>query len=134
MCFKAAAARLAVDDPTSHASATAVAGLSLGELSALVHAGALSFEDGLKARPSREWRHCDKNAPPSKSLGHMHDRVPAWQAAITGRGNSRVALLACNLSQNAEAITWRWCAPRWSRSAARARPCRRSTVSQIGRM
>ncbi len=46
----AAAARLAADDPAAGASASAAAGLSLGEYCALVHAGALSFEDGLQAR------------------------------------------------------------------------------------
>lgn len=44
----AAAERLKHEDPTKHAACTATAGLSLGEYSALVFAGALSFEDGLK--------------------------------------------------------------------------------------
>lgn len=44
----AAVERLKQDDPSAPAKASAAAGLSLGEYSALVFAGALSFKDGLK--------------------------------------------------------------------------------------
>ena len=54
VAVQAAAARLAADDPAAGASATAAAGLSLGEYCALVHAGALSFEDGLHVRARHE--------------------------------------------------------------------------------
>jgi [acyl-carrier-protein] S-malonyltransferase len=42
--------RLRATEPATVAAAGAVAGLSLGEYCALAFAGALSFEDGLKAR------------------------------------------------------------------------------------
>lgn len=44
----AAVERLRAADPGAVAAASACAGLSLGEYTALVFAGALSFEDGLK--------------------------------------------------------------------------------------
>ena len=44
----AAVEKLRVSDPAVVASASACAGLSLGEYAALVFAGVLSFEDGLK--------------------------------------------------------------------------------------
>jgi len=44
----AAAEQLRADNPDVVAGCSAVAGLSLGEYTALVFAGALSFEDGLK--------------------------------------------------------------------------------------
>ena len=44
----AAVEKLRQDDPEAVAGCSAAAGLSLGEYTALVFAGALSFEDGLK--------------------------------------------------------------------------------------
>lgn len=44
----AAVERLRADNPSAVAAAAAAAGLSLGEYTALVFAGAMSFEDGLK--------------------------------------------------------------------------------------
>ena len=46
----AAVEKLRAEDPGLVDSCSAAAGLSLGEYCALVFAGALSFEDGLKAR------------------------------------------------------------------------------------
>jgi [acyl-carrier-protein] S-malonyltransferase len=44
----AAVERLRAQDPAAVARCSAAAGLSLGEYTALVFAGAISFEDGLK--------------------------------------------------------------------------------------
>ena len=41
------------EDPTALSRCTAVAGLSLGEYSALVHAGAISFEDAVRVVGAR---------------------------------------------------------------------------------
>lgn len=46
----AAVEKLRAADPAAVESCSAVAGLSLGEYTALVFAGALSFEDGLRVR------------------------------------------------------------------------------------
>jgi [acyl-carrier-protein] S-malonyltransferase len=46
----AAVERLRAQDPALVNSCSACAGLSLGEYTALVFAGAMSFEDGLKVR------------------------------------------------------------------------------------
>ena len=46
----AAVERLRADNPAAVESCSATAGLSLGEYTALVFGGALSFEDGLKVR------------------------------------------------------------------------------------
>lgn len=40
--------KLRAEDPIALSRCTAVAGLSLGEYSALVHAGAISFEDAVR--------------------------------------------------------------------------------------
>jgi [acyl-carrier-protein] S-malonyltransferase len=48
----AAVERLRQDDPAAVNKASAAAGLSLGEYTALVFAGALSFKDGLKVGTS----------------------------------------------------------------------------------
>lgn len=48
----AAVEKLRQEDPEAVAGCSAAAGLSLGEYTALVFAGALSFEDGLKVRLS----------------------------------------------------------------------------------
>ena len=62
----AAVEKLRREDPALVASCSAAAGLSLGEYCALVFAGALSFEDGLKARhppllvPASTQCHADK--------------------------------------------------------------------------
>jgi [acyl-carrier-protein] S-malonyltransferase len=48
----AAVEKLRAEDPKLVDSCSAVAGLSLGEYCALVFAGALSFEDGLKVTAS----------------------------------------------------------------------------------
>ena len=46
----AAVEKLRAENPSAVDAASAVAGLSLGEYTALVFAGALSFEDALKVR------------------------------------------------------------------------------------
>ena len=49
----AAVEKLRAEDASAADSASAAAGLSLGEYTALVFAGALSFEDGLKVVKAR---------------------------------------------------------------------------------
>jgi [acyl-carrier-protein] S-malonyltransferase len=44
----AAVERLRIENPDSLQNCVACAGLSLGEFAALVHAGSLTFEDGLR--------------------------------------------------------------------------------------
>lgn len=48
----AAVERLRAENPGAVDGCSAVAGLSLGEYTALVFAGAMSFEDAIKVRPS----------------------------------------------------------------------------------
>jgi [acyl-carrier-protein] S-malonyltransferase len=45
---------VSLQDPLAFASCGAAAGLSLGEYSALVFAGAMSFEDGFKVRVAND--------------------------------------------------------------------------------
>lgn len=54
----AAAEKLRADNPEAVAGCSAVAGLSLGEYTALVFAGALSFDDGLKVCFQNPAGHC----------------------------------------------------------------------------
>jgi len=49
----AAVEKLRVDDPAAIANCAQCAGLSLGEYTALVFAGAMSFEDGLRVVKAR---------------------------------------------------------------------------------
>lgn len=52
MALRVHLALLSPQDPTAYVNCGAAAGLSLGEYSALVFAGAMSFEDGLKVGSS----------------------------------------------------------------------------------
>ena len=65
MAGLAAVERLRAQNPSAVDGCSACAGLSLGEYTALVFAGAMSFEDGLKV-----------GAPPAQRDASIHS--PGW--------------------------------------------------------
>lgn len=88
----AAVERLRSEEPAALASVSAAAGLSLGEYSALVFAGAMSFEDGLsvvKARAesmaaaaSVRWVFLPLAPPATPAAAGLSPRLPAVAEAV----------------------------------------------------
>jgi [acyl-carrier-protein] S-malonyltransferase len=95
----AALEQLKATDPTVFDSVTDTAGLSLGEYTALVFAGALSFRDGLKVVQARgRAMQAAADATPSgmvSILGPDVAEVEALVAEARGTGTLEVANLLC---------------------------------------
>jgi [acyl-carrier-protein] S-malonyltransferase len=95
----AALEQLRATQPDAEAGVTATAGLSLGEYSALVLAGALSFADGLRVVKARgEAMQAASDATPSAMtsvLGPDAAAVAELVAQTPGDGLLRVANLLC---------------------------------------
>jgi [acyl-carrier-protein] S-malonyltransferase len=95
----AALESLRTGDPAAEAACKATAGLSLGEYTALVFAGALDFADGLRLVQARgEAMQAAGDATPSAMvsvLGLERDKVEELCAAARGQGLMEVANLLC---------------------------------------
>ncbi|MCC6419354.1 MAG: ACP S-malonyltransferase [Gemmataceae bacterium] len=95
----AALESLRATEPTAEASCVAAAGLSLGEYTALVFAGALSFADGLRLVKRRgEAMQAAADATPSgmvSVLGLGQDKVEELCARVRPKGLIEVANLLC---------------------------------------
>lgn len=86
-------------EPEAVASVVATAGLSLGEYSALVFAGALSFEDGVKVVKARgEAMQAAATATPSGMLSILGLEVPDVESLVSearSKGVIEIANLLC---------------------------------------
>jgi [acyl-carrier-protein] S-malonyltransferase len=95
----AALERLRADEPDTEASCVAAAGLSLGEYTALVFAGAMSFVDGLRVVQRRgQAMQAASDATPSAMvsvLGLDSDKVEALCASARPKGTIEIANLLC---------------------------------------
>jgi [acyl-carrier-protein] S-malonyltransferase len=95
----AALERLKVDEPTATSECLAAAGLSLGEYTALVFAGAMSFAEGLKVVKRRgEAMQAAADATPSgmiSILGLEQARVEELCSAAGAFGTVQIANLLC---------------------------------------
>lgn len=91
-CSVAALAVLQETDPALADAADACAGLSLGEYTAMVHAGALSFEDGLRVVRER-----------GLAMQEAADRQPSGMVSILGLGEDEVQRL-CDEARQPEEI------------------------------
>ncbi len=95
----AALESLRASDPSAEASCVATAGLSLGEYTALVFAGALSFSDGVRLVKRRgEAMQAAADASPSAMvsvLGLDRDKVGELCARARSKGLIEVANLLC---------------------------------------
>jgi [acyl-carrier-protein] S-malonyltransferase len=95
----AALESLRLSDPAAEAACKATAGLSLGEYTALVFAGALDFADGLRlVRRRGEAMQAAADATPSgmvSVLGLERDKVEELCAAARPQGLMQVANLLC---------------------------------------
>ena len=102
VCSLAALESLKQSDPTAAESCSATAGLSLGEYTALVFAGAMTFADGLRVVQSRgEAMQAAADATPSSMLSILGMELPKigelvakvsesdrlWIANLLGPGN-----------------------------------------------
>ena len=92
-CSVAALAVLRETDPILADSAEACAGLSLGEYTAMVHAGALSFEDGLKIVRER-----------GLAMQAAADAQPSGMVSILGLGEEEVERLCDEARQPGEIL------------------------------
>jgi len=84
----AAVEKLRAENPVSVDGATAAAGLSLGEYSALCFAGALSFEDGVKLTKAR-----------GEAMQAAADATPSAMVSVIGLGKDVVADLCAAASE-----------------------------------
>jgi [acyl-carrier-protein] S-malonyltransferase len=95
----AALESLRAAEPTAEANCVATAGLSLGEYTALVFAGALTFAEGLRVVKCRgEAMQAASDATPSgmlSVLGLDPDKAEALCAAARAKGTVEVANLLC---------------------------------------
>jgi [acyl-carrier-protein] S-malonyltransferase len=95
----AALESLRVKEPSAIDSCSAAAGLSLGEYTALVFAGAMSFRDGLRVVQRRgEAMQAAADASPSgmvSVIGAERDQVEALCNAARGTGTLQVANILC---------------------------------------
>lgn len=99
VCSLAALEALRKTDPGPVESCAAAAGLSLGEYTALVFAGALSFRDGLRIVKRRgEAMQAAAQATPSGMVSVLtldREKVAELVAAARGAGHLEVANLLC---------------------------------------
>jgi [acyl-carrier-protein] S-malonyltransferase len=95
----AALESLKLSDPAAVATCTATAGLSLGEYTALVFAGALHFPDGLRLVQKRgEAMQAAADATPSSMVSVIGlDQAKVEELCVAGRGHGRleIANLLC---------------------------------------
>src|SRR5262249_43647860 len=95
----AALEELKANDPNTVAACHATAGLSLGEYTALVFAGALSFRDGLRVVPRRgEAMQAAADANPGSMVSVLmldHAKVEELCARARDSGTLRIANLLC---------------------------------------
>lgn len=95
----AAVEKLRAENPEAIASCAMAAGLSLGEYTALVFAGAMSFDDGLRVVKARgESMQAAADATPSAMvsvLGLDENQVEALCQEASARGLARIANYLC---------------------------------------
>ncbi len=93
VCSIAALTMLRDTDPVAAASAAGCAGLSLGEYSAMVYAGAMSFEDALRVVRER-----------GRAMQAAADSQPSGMVSILGLEDSQVADLCDAARQPGEIL------------------------------